>query len=566
MERLGLVDQIMHKVGAAGMPALHMQGAMVIDPAKSDYPVNAMILAEHIAARLAGFDILRKKLVQDPLRIGAIRLVEDSNFDAWDHISFATLPSPGDKRCLERHLGIFSAREFNYNRPLWQFEIIEGLAGGKIAIAQKLSHATMDGTAAMRIMTAIFDQLPSPPTKLAASQPSSVTAVPEPSMFDLLSDAVLENVQRLGVDAPKVLSAVSKNIAAIAADTLNEWLDDDFAADNSDAAPQTAGTSCYATSLNRAISADKRVVAVGIYETDKLKAISKAFGCKLNDVCLLMASEALISYFEGIGEALRGDYVFVMPMSTRGEQDSAHGNALALAPISSHSAIASLPERLAAIASDTTAAKAQTGPRQASDKVSVLDNVDNIGEVIPPLLIDVAATILAKLNPWDKFKFPANGVMSNVAGPRDTLFFAGMPIEYQIPMVPVFHNAALSIGATSMGNHFSFGFHACGNVVKQHNLHYLLEGLERAYQALLAAVPSTEASPPVAKRRPKRKAAAAKKRPGTAKKAASKRTSTKPAPQQQAAPKSPASAAAKPKRAVAKQVPAKRARTTKLKS
>jgi hypothetical protein len=35
-----------------------------------------------------------------------------------------------------------------------------------------------------------------------------------------------------------------------------------------------------------------------------------------------------------------------------------------------------------------------------------------------------------------------------------------------------------------MGNNFSFGFHACGRVVKQENMHFLTEGLDRAYREL----------------------------------------------------------------------------------
>lgn len=503
MERLGFVDQVMHKVGTSGMPPLHMQGAMVIDPATSQYEINAMILAEHIASRLIGFDILRKKLVQDPLKIGDVRMVEDPDFDVWDHISFARLPSPGDKRCLEIQLGKFSARDFDHNHPLWQFEIIEGLEGGKICIAQKLSHATMDGTAAMKVMMSIFDQEPSPPNKLESKKPLKKVKG-QPSKLDLLGSALKENVQRYGKQTPKILGTVTKNIASVAMDSINSWLASD--AGESQKVEKPKGPTCYPNSLNKAISANKRVVAVGIYKTDELKGISKALGCKLNDLCLAMVSEAIACYFKGIGEALKGDYVFVMPMSTRSADDKSHGNALALSPISSHSSIKSLPKRLAAIQRDTLEAKAKAGKVESkTKKPSVLDDVGNITDIVSPLVIDIAAGLLAKLNPWDKINFPANGVMSNVAGPREAMFFAGMPIEYQIPMIPIFHKAGLSVGATSMGNHFSFGFHGCGKAIKQEDMHFLLDGLQKAFDELAKAAqeamaahanaPAVEAAP-----------------------------------------------------------------------
>lgn len=494
MERLGFIDQIMHKIGTTGMPALHMQGAMVIDPATSKFEINAMILAEHIASRLQGFDILRKKLVQDPLKIGDLRMIDDPEFDVWDHISFATLPSPGDKTCLEKHLGKFSAKDFDHNHPLWQFEIIEGLEGGKIAIAQKLSHATMDGTAAMKVMMSIFDQQPSPPSKLADS-PALRLPEEEPSSMDLLGSALKENWDRYGVKTPRLLKTVSKNLVNVAKGSIDSWLSYENE-EGAEVDKKKSGAVCYPTSLNKAISSNKRVVAVGIYKTDELKGISKALGCKMNDVCLAMASEALANYFAGIGETLQGDYIFVMPMSTRSADDKSHGNALALSPISSHSSIKSLPERLATIQRDTLEAKAKSGKVEGKvEKARMMDDVGNITDVVSPLIIDLAAHLLAKLNPWDKINFPANGVMSNVAGPREAMFFAGMPIEYQIPMIPIFHKAGLSIGATSMGNHFSFGFHGCGKVVKQENMHFLLEGLERAFVQLSEAAKQAMTAP-----------------------------------------------------------------------
>lgn len=478
MERLSFLDQVMHKIGTSGMPALHMQGAMVIDPSRSPYEINAMIIAEHIAARLCGFDILRKKLVQDPLKIGDLRLIEDPDFDVWDHITFATLPSPGDQHCLEKHLGAFSSRELEMNRSLWSFEIIEGLEDGKIAIAQKLSHATMDGTAAMKVMMSIFDQAPSAPSKLDLSKIPN--ADEEPTNMALLSSALKENAQRVGVDTPKILLSLSKTLAASAKKSLNNWLETDEDDETSEEEPAKKAPITYPTSVNQAISSNKRVVAVGIFETDKLKTLSKALGCKLNDVCLLMASEALSSYFAGIGEDFNFDYVFIMPMNTRAAGDNSHGNALALSSISGHNTIKSLPKRLQAIHNDTAAAKSN----QAEKKASMMSDVGNITDMVSPLLIDFAAKLLHKIKPWDKINFPANGILSNVAGPRDAMYFAGMPIEYQIPMIPVFHKAALAIGATSMGNHFSFGFHACGNVVKEENLHFLTDGLQTAYNAL----------------------------------------------------------------------------------
>jgi len=486
MERLSFIDQVMHKIGTSGLPSIMMQGAMVVDPATSPFEINAMVIAEHIAARLHTFPILRKKLVQDPLKIGDLRLIDDPDFDVWDHITFATLPSPGNQRCLDHHLGEFSARDLNNDRPLWTFEIIEGLEGGKIAVAQKLSHATMDGMAAMAVMQSIFDVSSVAPAKLDLTK-APTTPCTEPGRISLLSTAVKENAKRLG-DTPKTLLTLSKILGKTASRSVNNWLENDETSDEKNKpSPPT-----YVTSLNGKISGDKRTVGVAMFKVAELKALSKAFDCKLNDICLTMASEALANYFKQTGEKINFDLRLVMPISTRSAASREHGNELTLANINAHNRISSLPERLDAIKRDTQMAKSDL-LEKAGDSAAGLGEITNI---LSPLVIDVVAVLLKSINPWDKIKLPGHCVLSNIAGPRDTLYFAGMPIEYQIPMIALFHKAALSIGATSMGDTFSFGFHACGHVVKEENMHHLTDGVENAYRSLSNAAEQLKAEKP----------------------------------------------------------------------
>jgi WS/DGAT/MGAT family acyltransferase len=475
MERLSFFDQVAHKISTSGLPDLNMQGAMILDPAKSPYPIDARIIAEHIAARLVEFPILRKKLVQDPLGIGDLRLVDDPDFDVWNHITFASLEAPGDQDCLHEHLAHFSAQGLDFSRPLWRFEIIEGLQDGKIALVQKLSHATMDGMAAFKIMQNLFDRQPTPPAKLGKQK---WTASPEPGRLKLLVSAMQENVVRVGVTTPRTLWYLSREIGGAAAQRVGDRFTGGAKVKAGKEGKKSA-LKARPTSLNGAISSDQRALTYASFELDKLKVISKSLDCKLNDLCLVMTSEALASYFRGIGEKVDFDLVFAMPMSTRGDTDKEHGNALTIALINAHNTIPSLPARLQAIQADTLEAKTDQKEKQTSKK-----NAPALTGILSPLLIDLATALLNKIQPWSRLPSPVNIAMTNVPGPPWTFFFAGMPIEYQVPIIPVFHKGALSVGATSMGNNFSFGFHACGVVVKQENMHFLTEGLNRAYSEL----------------------------------------------------------------------------------
>jgi diacylglycerol O-acyltransferase len=503
MERLSFFDQIAHKISSSGLPPLNMQGAGILDPSKAPFEVNAKILAEHIAARLGKFPILRKKLVQDPIKIGDLRMVDDPDFDVWDHITFATLPSPGDEETLLRHISRFSAQPLDLHKPMWRFEIIEGLEGGKIAMVQKLSHATMDGMAAMKIMGSIFDTEQVPPSKLEKSswKPDAV-----PTKLTLLRSAIKESAQRFGVDTPKTLLALSKDLSKAAQKALAEKLKNEEVETTNDSDKKSA-VKAKPTSLNGTISPNKRNVANISFDLHRLKAISKALDCKINDLSLVMASEALSNYFKGIGESV-DDLITCMPMNTRNPDDKQHGNALSLPMINLHNTTSDIGKRLEAIKAETLKAKSARPSKSGAKENSI-----NITAMFSPIIIDFAMKVLNVTQPWEKINFPANLVVSNVPGPQGDIFIAGMPITNQIPMIPVFHKAALTVGVTSIGDHLSFGLHACGKTVKKENMHLLTDGFQKAFDELeklaakAPAVEVTKAKPATTKKSPAPKAA-----------------------------------------------------------
>ena len=100
METLGLLDQMFYKLDEAGAGPLVMQGAMVLDPRNAAHPLDGDRLAGHIAARIHGIPLLRQKVVRDAFRFGNLRLVDDPDFDLRDHVTRATLASPGDEDTL----------------------------------------------------------------------------------------------------------------------------------------------------------------------------------------------------------------------------------------------------------------------------------------------------------------------------------------------------------------------------------------------------------------------------------------------------------------------------------
>lgn len=476
MDRLSFIDHFLYKAGECGLPALNMQGAMILDPEKGGYPVDAMAIAEHIAARLSGFSILRKRLVQDALRLGDVKIVDDPEFDVWDHITFSTLPSPGNDVALSRRLGKFSAEPLDSNKPLWRFEIIEGLEGGRIAIVQKLSHAIMDGKAAMKIMQSLFDF---EPAELDRLNSTSWPAAALPSNTALMSEAISETALRVTRRAPKAIYQISKFVISSGKSYIHKKVFIENITKRSGGKKNAAKR----TSLNTEISNDRRNISFISFDLDRLKVLSKSLECTMNDLCLLVSTEAMLNYFRAIGEPIDFDLQLCMPISTRTASSREHGNELKLAAINAHNTIHELPARILRIREDTLATKVPKSTQLSTN----IDNENLISSLLP-LLIDMACFGLSAAKPWKHFPVLFNSIVTNIPGPLQSIYFCGMPVECQLPIIPMFHTGALSIGATSMGGHLTFGFHACGRVVMEADMACFTLGAESAVHSLEKSV------------------------------------------------------------------------------
>jgi diacylglycerol O-acyltransferase / wax synthase len=141
------------------------------DPAlRSDF-CNVTIL-EHrpdearVRARLdAALDViprLRQRVVSAPLRIVPPEFADDPTLDVDAHIRTVAVPAPGDMRALLDVCEGLTEPPLDRARPLWEFTLLEGLAGGRVALLQRLHHTITDGVGGLRLSLALVDFEPDP--------------------------------------------------------------------------------------------------------------------------------------------------------------------------------------------------------------------------------------------------------------------------------------------------------------------------------------------------------------------------------------------------------------------
>ncbi len=105
---------------------------------------------------------LQQKVVATPMRVGPPRWQDDDRFDVDYHLRRVVCPAPGDLRTLLDMVGVFAMAAFDKDRPLWEFTLVEGLAGGGAAFVQKVHHAFTDGVGGVKMAKMLLDESRSP--------------------------------------------------------------------------------------------------------------------------------------------------------------------------------------------------------------------------------------------------------------------------------------------------------------------------------------------------------------------------------------------------------------------
>ena len=112
-----------------------------------------------IQQRLHLIPPLRQRALRVPFGLHHPVWVDDPEFDLDDHLSRASLPSPGGPELDAFVAGVMS-RQLDPDRPLWEMHVVEGLEGERTALVAKVHHAILDGVSGASVLAAFLDLTP----------------------------------------------------------------------------------------------------------------------------------------------------------------------------------------------------------------------------------------------------------------------------------------------------------------------------------------------------------------------------------------------------------------------
>ena len=137
------------------------------------------------------FPPLRQRVARPPLGLAPPQWADDPDFDLRYHMRRLSVPPPGELRQLLDLAAQLAAMPLDRARPLWELTVIEGLAGGRAAVLQRLHHTLTDGVGGMKLLRSLLERSPAPDGDVEAHAPAALPP-PDPLVWrhpEILSPA-----------------------------------------------------------------------------------------------------------------------------------------------------------------------------------------------------------------------------------------------------------------------------------------------------------------------------------------------------------------------------------------
>lgn len=405
-----------------------------------------------VAARVHEIPVLTQRILRTPFDLAWPVYADDPDFDIDAHVIRRAVSEPGGEAELDALVGRVMSRELVPDRPLWELNVVEGLADGRVAIVLKIHHALADGVSGAATFARLFDITPE--VREAEPVPEREVPAPLPSPLALLSRTAGELVTRPGALVQTITAGVERaadvveRVAAALEDSTDEYR---IRQPSVFAAPRT--------SINGTPSHSKNFTRLRLSLPD-VKVAARARGASVTDFVMATVSGGLKRLFEGRDETLARDLVAFVPVNVRRQgAEGDLGNQIAAMLIALRTDLE--PEdRIRAL----TLAQAHTAERQREHSAKFLMN---LASVAGPTLTSAAGRTLAALHLYDHLPPLANVVISSVPGPPIPLWLSGHRVTSAAPLGPLMAGLTLNVTVLGYCDQLEYGLLGCARRVPE---------------------------------------------------------------------------------------------------
>ncbi len=427
-------------------PAQHMHGlgVTIVDPSTIPGGYDFEAARAEYVRRLLALPAFGRRLVEFPFGLDHPAWI-DARVELESHIVRAELPAPGTQEQFEAFVGHYAGQQLRRDRPLWEFCLLEGLEGGRLAILAKVHHAIVDGVSGSQMLQEIYDLEAIAPERGVYPEGFGEDEA-APSLFNLAAASI---AARVG-DPIRAVSVVTDTLmsAAEAVVALSE--------SNNVTLPMAAPLTPFSHSLT-----PRRAVSFARAALSDVKAIKNAFGATVNDVVLAACAIAMRRRLESAGVLPDRPLIASVPVSARkvGEDAESFNRVSAM--------FVGLPVHL----SDPVEILAEVSLNAATSKKMMASmGADLLGdwvELLPPLLFAQAMQLYSALRMAERHAPVHNLVVSNVPGPPFPFYAGGARVLAVYPLGPILEGAALNVTVFSYEDALDIGVVTCPDLAPE---------------------------------------------------------------------------------------------------
>lgn len=427
-----------HPMGRADAAWLHMdrpQNLMVINSViwfdeQVDWQRFRDVLEERLVAPYPRF---RQRVREPRLGIGTPQWEDDPDFDLDLHLHRVALPAPGDRAALEAFVADRMTVPLDRSRALWEFHLVDGYGAG-CAVVARMHHAIADGIALARVLFSLTDSRPHARAAGIRDEPAAGGRVdrlvrPVETAMSLgrgLAGAVWhEGIETLAHPA---------HVTELARTATDDMLT---------LAKVLAARPDADTVLRGDAGIAEQVAWSDAFPLEPVRDLAHEHGATVNDVLVAAVTGALRDYLlehDSIVDEIRAIVPFnLRPLDEPLPRDL--GNRFGLVTLALPVGVPDRGERLRAVM--RAMGRIKTSP-EGPISYALINAIGATPAPVEAALVGLFSSV-------------GSTVLTNVPGPRRTVFLAGSPVRGVLVWAPVSGDLAMSVSIFSYAGSVSVG-------------------------------------------------------------------------------------------------------------
>lgn len=432
VERLTGIEALALSMESSTMPA-HVVTLVVLEPSAD---LSHHRLHELVGSSLPRLARFRSRVVNKPFGLGQPVWAEVEDFDPTPHLRCATLPFAGGQPALTELIAELSAQPLDRRRPLWEAWTIDGLDGGRWALALKLAPAVTGGPAGL---TAVWRRLltVSPRDNLAADLRSEPSLGCQPSIGELAADTMRELVHNQVTGALLVAAALPEVMSA-----GRQALQGGVLPKTLQHTPSSMRGAVPQTLFNKPLTG-RRATAFASIPLTQVSAVTRAFGGSVNNVMLAACTLSLRAWLVRHDTVPGQPLSMQIPVPVRRTDSAGPTGRYTLGRLRIPVQLDDPVQVLTHLHTATEKLKFASG-----DQVGALGPITDFATIaclVPPTVIRAGMHIADGLGLSRRVAPISHGIVSTLPGLRASMYCAGVKVAGMHAAAPLIEGAGLNI-------------------------------------------------------------------------------------------------------------------------